>query len=252
MARPRPGPFLALCLVAWLIAGPSAADASRRVVIGHSVLGRPIPARVLGRPRAPERVVVFGCIHGNETAGIRVARRLVAAEPPHDARLWVVPSLNPDGVAAGTRGNARGVDLNRNFPFHWRPLPGLEYSGPAPLSEPESRAAARLIRRVRPDVTIWFHQPFDLVDRPRGDPAVARRFAELVGLPMVRLRRYPGSASSWQSDALPGSTAFVVELPAVVGGALVSRAARAVDTVAAEYGRPGVGAAASPGLTSAR
>src|SRR5690348_8071446 len=113
MARRRPGPILAVCLAAWLLAGPcDDAGASRPVVIGHSVRGRPITARVLGSAQAPERVVVFGCVHGNETAGIRVARRLLAAGAPRDARLWVVPSLNPDGVAAGTRGNAHGVDLN--------------------------------------------------------------------------------------------------------------------------------------------
>ena len=61
-----------------------------------------------------------------------------------------MPTINPDGVAAGTRGNAHGVDLNRNFPYDWRPLGGGEYSGPAPLSEPESRAAHRLILESSP------------------------------------------------------------------------------------------------------
>jgi murein peptide amidase A len=181
-------------------------------------------------------------VHGNESAGMRVARRLIAATPLAGAALWVVPTINPDGVAANTRGNAHGVDLNRNFPFGWRHLGGLEYSGTRALSEPESRAAWRLIRRVRPDLTIWFHQPLDLVDRSGGDPAVERRFSQLVGLPLVRLSRYPGSASSWQNHALPASTAFVVELPSAVGGALVQRATAAVRTLASEYASPAVAA----------
>lgn len=214
-------------------------------MIGHSVRGRPITATLKGDPAAPALVLVIGCVHGNEPAGVRVARRLVAAAPIRNAALWVVPSLNPDGVAAGTRGNARGVDINRNFPFDWEPLDGLEYSGGHPLSEPESRTARRLILRVQPDITIWFHQPFDLVDRSGGDPMIERRFSRLIGLPLVRLRRYPGSASSWQNHALPRSTAFVVELPSRVSGALIARAARAVRSLAKEYGSPHLGEAAA-------
>jgi murein peptide amidase A len=223
------------------------APAAERTVIGRSVRGRPITATLKGDPGARARVLVVGCVHGDEIAGMRVTRRLLAGGPARNAAIWVVPSLNPDGVAAGTRGNVRGVDLNRNFPFDWQPLDGLEYSGDHPLSEPESRTARRLILRVRPDITIWFHQPFDLVDRSGGDPMVERRFSQLIGLPLVRLKRYPGSASSWQNHALPRSTAFVVELPLTVSGDLVGRATRAVRALASEYGSPHVGDATAVG-----
>jgi murein peptide amidase A len=196
---------------------------------------------VSGDSTAPLRVLVVGTVHGDEPAGVRVARRLIAAPSQRRVALWVVPTLNPDGLAAGTRGNARGVDLNRNFPFAWRPLDGLEYSGAGPLSEPESRAAAGLTRRLRPDLTIWFHQPFGLVDRSGGTPSIERRFAQLIGLPYRGIHRPPGSASSWQNRLLPQSTAFVVELPATVGSPLVGRAARAVRALAAELASPGVG-----------
>jgi protein MpaA len=232
-----------ICVIAFGTFGTlvELASAGERTAIGHSVRGRPITATLKGDPAAPERVLVIGCVHGNEPAGIRVARRLIAGAPARNAAIWVVPSLNPDGVAANTRGNARGVDLNRNFPFDWRPLGGLEYSGARPLSEPESRTARRLILRLQPDITIWFHQPFELVDRSGGDPLIERRFSQLVGLPLVRLKRYPGSASSWQNHALPKSTAFVVELPFTVSGDLVGRAATAVRALANEYGSPRVG-----------
>lgn len=220
------------------------ASAGGRTVIGHSLRGRPIAATLEGEPGARARVLVIGCVHGDEPAGMRVARRLLAGTPVRNAAIWVVPSLNPDGVAAGTRGNARGVDLNRNFPFDWRPLDGLEYSGRHPLSEPESRTVHRLILRLQPDITIWFHQPFDLVDRSGGDPLIERRFSQLLGLPLVALPRYPGSVSSWQNHALPKGTAFVVELPSKVSGALVGRAARAVRSLAYEQGSPHVGDAA--------
>ncbi|HEU4599347.1 MAG TPA: DUF2817 domain-containing protein, partial [Solirubrobacterales bacterium] len=233
MIRPRRRAIvLAALAVASLpsAAGALPAAAAERSVIGHSVRGRPIVALASGPADAPLKVLVFGDIHGDETAGMRVVRRLLAATAPARTRLLVVPTINPDGVAAGTRGNAHGVDLNRNFPYRWQPLGGGEYSGPRPLSEPESRAAERLILGFRPDLTIWFHQPFGLVDRPVGNPFDARRYAELSGLPLVRLRRYPGSATRWQGHRLPGSTAFVVELPALVSGGLVRRATSAVRT----------------------
>ncbi|HEX8752031.1 MAG TPA: M14 family zinc carboxypeptidase [Solirubrobacterales bacterium] len=232
---------LAVAAAALVLASPAAAN--QRTVIGHSVEGRAIFAVREGRPGRNVRVLVVGCIHGDETAGMRVARGLLARRAPRGAELWVVPTLNPDGVAAGTRGNAHGVDLNRNFPFAWLPLGGGEYSGPRPLSEPESRAAVRLIRRIRPQVTIWFHQPFGVVDSSGGDVFVERRFSQLIGLPLVRLRRYPGSAARWQNHALPGSTAFVAELPALVRAGLVRRAVGAVLGLAGELASPGVGGA---------
>ena len=190
--------------------------AKRAFTIGYSVRHRPIEAVEIGDPRQPRRILVVGCIHGNEPAGIAIARRLISLAHPPNTTLWVIPDLNPDGVAAHTRQNADGVDLNRNFPWHWRPLDspgGLQYSGPTPLSEPESQAAVRFILSVRPQITIWFHQPQSLVDLSGGDPRVERRFAHLVGLPVRELIRYQGSAASWSNARLLGSTAFVVELP---------------------------------------
>lgn len=238
----RAASALAVAALACCLLGAAArpAPATERATIGHSVQGRPIVAVLSGSAEAPLRVLVVGCVHGDEAAGLRVARRLLAAPPLRRAALWVVPTLNPDGLAAGTRGNARGVDLNRNFPFGWRPLGGLEYSGPRALSEPESRAAARLTRRLRPDLTIWFHQPFGLVDRSGGNPAVERRFAQLAGLPLGSIPRPPGSATSWQNRVLPQGSAFVVELPAVAAGSLVRRSAGAIRALARELASPDV------------
>jgi protein MpaA len=187
-----------------------------RPIRGRSVEGRPIRAiPVAHRPGRPT-VLVVGCIHGNEPAGIAVARDLVGDRSRQGPTLWVVPDLNPDGVAAGTRQNARRVDLNRNFPYRWRRIgrPGyIFYSGPHALSEPESRFARSLIDRVRPEVTVWFHQQANLVDESGGSVAIERRYARLTGMRLERLTRYPGSAAGWQNHRMAGSTAFVVELP---------------------------------------
>ncbi|HEX6780796.1 MAG TPA: DUF2817 domain-containing protein [Solirubrobacterales bacterium] len=234
----------ALALLACLC--PALARADERRAIGHSVEGRPILLFSDSAPSPALKVLVVGDIHGDEPAGMRVTRRLIAGVPPARTELLVVPTVNPDGVAAGTRGNAHGVDLNRNFPFRWRPLGGGAYSGPVPLSEPETRAAYGLILREKPDVTIWFHQPFGLIDKPEGNPFAAHRFAQLIGLPLVRLRGpYPGSASRTQNHESPRSTAFVAELPAAVSSSLVRRGTAAVRTLAAELASPALNSASN-------
>ena len=184
------------------------------VMLGRSEQGRPIVAWETGDPNAKRRVLVVGCIHGDEPAGIAIANAVAHARVPAGIDVWVVPDLNPDGVAAGTRKNARGVDLNRNFPYRWQPLGGSFSSGPRALSERESRIAYNLIRRVRPTTSIWFHQHLNVVDESGGDVRVERRFARLVGMRTERLTRYPGSVTGWENHAFPGTTSFVVELPA--------------------------------------
>src|SRR5437764_5950976 len=106
-------------------------------LLGRSADGRPIQVVHVGDPHGIP-VLVVGAIHGNETAGIAIARALERTHPL-GVDLWIVPDLNPDGVAAGTRGNAHGVDLNRNFPWRWRRMDGVYESGPRPLSEREAR-----------------------------------------------------------------------------------------------------------------
>jgi protein MpaA len=199
---------------------------------GHSVLGTPITARRLGDAGDGPSVLVIGAIHGNERAGIAIVRRLAHDSASGRVRLWVLPDLNPDGSRANTRGNAHGVDLNRNFSWRWRPrtAPGTTfYAGPGPLSEPESRFARLLITRLRPDITIWFHQSETAVDDSSGSTTIEARFARRVALPLRRLIRYPGSATTWQAHRFPKATAFVVELPPGTLGARATRAyARAV------------------------
>jgi murein peptide amidase A len=171
-------------------------------------------------------------VHGDEQAGEAMTRRLRTARPPKGTALLIVDAFNPDGCAAGTRQNAHGVDLNRNSPWHWRRLDrpgGTYYSGPRPLSEPESRAIVRFVRRFRPSISIWYHQHARLVDASGGDPRIERRYARLVGLPFRRFGRPPGSITSWQNATFRADTAFVVELPA---GRLSRRAVtRHVDAV---------------------
>ena len=160
--------------------------------LGRSYEGRPI--HVVHVPGDGPRVLVVGCIHGDECEGIEVTRLLERSRP--DADLWLVHQLNPDGYARRRRTNAHGVDLNRDF---------------RDATPRETRIARKLILRLRPDLTIWFHQPQSVVRAWGASRAAARRYARLAGVSYRSLRWPPGSASRWQNDL--GQTSFVVELP---------------------------------------
>ena len=201
----------ALIAAAVGLAGPPV-----EVPAGRSVEGRPLVAVHRGDVDAPRRVLVVGSVHGDEPGGRRVAAALLRARLPRGVQLWVVRDLNPDGSRRGTRGNARGVDLNRNFPHRWRGAArGRFFPGRRAGSEPETRWAMRLVRAVRPQVTVWLHQPYGFVVPTAGaDRRLVRRYARVAGLPVRRLPRYRGTSAGWENALLPGGGAFVVELAA--------------------------------------
>jgi predicted deacylase len=152
--------------------------------IARSVEGRAIDAMTIdpiGVGAIPRRVLVIGAIHGNEPEGLPAVQPLIAAlgtaraSGALSARVRVIRDLNPDGTAAGSRTNARGVDLNRNFPAsNFSPASDRHA---APLSEPESRTLARELDIFRPDLVIVFHSirsgPFVNFDGPAAHLAQA-------------------------------------------------------------------------------
>ena len=145
----------------------------------------------------------------------------------HGIDLWVVPAYNPDGLARGTRRNAHGVDLNRNYPYHWAPLTGSYYSGPEPASEPETRAMMRFLAKVRPDWILSFHQPLHGVDVAVERPAFARRVARLLGLPTTTLDCggvCHGTMTGWYNNRFRGF-ALTVEYGARPSRSLMARVA---------------------------
>jgi protein MpaA len=176
---------LRLLIAAALLAAPAQQ-------LGRSYEGRPI--QVLHVRGDGARVLVIGCIHGDECEGMEVTRLLARSHPAAD--LWLVPQLNPDGYDARTRGNAHGTDLNRDF---------------LSANQRETRIARKLILRLRPEVTIWFHQPQSVVRAWGRSRATARRYARLAGVRYRSLVWPPGSASRWQNGL--GQASFVVELP---------------------------------------
>jgi protein MpaA len=188
-----------MVLRALIVAALLAAPAEQ---LGRSYEGRPID--VVHVAGTGKQILVVGCIHGNECEGIEVTRLL--AQSHSTADLWLVHQLNPDGYARRSRTNAHGVDLNRDF---------------LAATQRETRIARKLALRLKPDVTIWFHQPQAVVRAWGPSQATARRYARLAGVRYRALAWPPGSASRWQNGI--GQISFVVELPA---GELAAGAAR--------------------------
>lgn len=215
-------------------AKPSPVRAAEPVAIGTSRLGRPIVGwhrRAVGTPT--RRVLVVGVIHGDEPAGRAVVDRLSNMELPDGVDLWAIPSVNPDGEAAKTRGNAHGVDLNRNFPAGWL-APGTDAftsggydSGPTPASEPETMSTMAFLRQIRPDVTIWYHQPWDsVVCSEPAAAAVCNRYATSVGQDVIAAPR-PGSVLQWQAAEGLGAALVVEFAEGEPSTAAIERHARA-------------------------
>ena len=210
------------------------AAALATLVIGHSADGRKIRATRVGAEDAPVKVLVVGDVHGNEPAGEAIVAAL-RGRRVDGVQFWLIRTANPDGRAANTRQNARGVDLNRNFPYRWaRGAKGTYYPGPKAGSEPETKALMRLVRRVRPQLGIYYHQHMGITVRARGvDAGVQRDYARRTGLPLRSLPNYHGTAIGWQNHLISGGTAFVVELKA--GRAPVTRHVDAVLAAARSY-----------------
>jgi len=163
------------------IAGNSAWNFGSRTLchtvssIGSSVKGRAISAYRFGS--GPQTILFVGATHGNERGTYDLLSGWVdeleskARSIPGDKTVIVIPALNRDGIAAGSRRNANNVDLNRNFPTtNWKAdvtMPGGEMvqggGGSAPLSEPESRAIAGYTVGLSPRLVLTYHSIGSLV-----------------------------------------------------------------------------------------
>ncbi|MCC6930994.1 MAG: murein tripeptide amidase MpaA [Gemmatimonadaceae bacterium] len=178
---------------------------------GRSVLGLPLE---VWRPRGRCELLVFASIHGEEPETTYALSRALRQLPGQAEQSAVVLAANPDGLIRGTRGNARGVDLNRNFPTaSWQaasvtcrstiedPSDVVLGTGSEPGSEPEVRALLSLIGELRPSVVVALHAPLACIDDANDSP-LGRRLAARTGMPLVRDVGYPtpGSFGSWGAE----------------------------------------------------
>ena len=205
-----------LCAAAQLIPG-----------VGRSVQGRTLYQRDVIAPDAKIRVLVVGAIHGDELSSASVALHWIqlATQTPSNAHWRFIPALNPDGLMArpARRVNARGVDLNRNFPtpnwkrdakVYWEGRTRKDprrWPGPSPLSEPESRHLHDEMERFQPDLIVSIHAPYGVLDfdGPTVPPArLGRLYLDQVGI-------FPGSLGNF-GGVHKGMPVVTIELPSAI------------------------------------
>jgi hypothetical protein len=206
-------------------------DARLKPAAVKSVKGRHIMQREFKPEHKPAaRVLIIGGIHGDELTSSSIVFRWLELLQKTDGEAaqyhWqVVPVLNPDGLLAKPpmRVNARGVDLNRNFPtINWlREAPRYweaktnrdprRYPGAAPLSEPESRWLHDEITRFKPDVIVAVHAPFGVLDFD-GPPSGVEAPSRFGHLRLHRIGVYPGSLGNF-GGLKEGIPVVTLELP---------------------------------------
>ncbi len=180
-----------------------------------SIEGRPLRHWVFGSGLPV--TLVFAGIHGSERSSVELASRFLEVlyrDPDSVGRgtIVVAPLVNPDGYERGERWNARGVDLNRNFPaWNWE---GSSRGGPKPASEPETRFVLRLLERFRPTRIVSVHAPLACVNWDGPARRLARALSQESGLPRREDIGYPtpGSFGSYAGRQL-GIPTVTLELP---------------------------------------
>src|SRR5262245_10883779 len=207
-----------LALVLRLPATRAVANPARvaDLTLGTSSQGRPITALKIGN--GPRKFVLVGDTHGGPEANTFQLASMLAdyfrahpEEVPPSVRLYIVATLNPDGLAGDTRFNGHGIDLNRNmntstdtcpendWNVHVHGAYGVESDtgGPYAESEPESR----LIRDFLLDASgvIFYHSlggdVFPAFCEHAPSIALAQAYAAATG---YRYDRY------WQNYRITG------------------------------------------------
>lgn len=181
-------------------------------IYGNSLDG--VPLTVYLPETGSAGIVVLASIHGDEAETTVAVSEALRCIPRGDLQAAVILCGNPDGMLRGTRGNGRGVDLNRNFPTtNWSPDP-VHYKsrandardialspGAEPASEPETRALLALLERLQPRAVVSLHSALACVDDSGASP-LGQRLAERSALPFLTEIGYPtpGSMGTWAGE----------------------------------------------------
>lgn len=176
---------------------------------GNSALGQPLE---IWMPEKEPHILIIAGQHGEEPETTVVLSRALRALSHPSTHCAVILASNPDGIQHGTRGNANGVDLNRNFPssnwsekhtsYRWN----LDSSderiklspGDQPASEPETRHILALVEKLQPELIIALHAPLACIDDPHLSEQ-GKLLSEHSNLKLVSDIGYPtpGSFGTW-------------------------------------------------------
>lgn len=212
--------------VRWLPQVSAAACRAARLQpgAGRSVLGKPIVLRDVAVLQPRRRVLVIGAIHGDEMSSAAMVLHWIALAGSDPAGMhWrFIPALNPDSLfrAQPQRTNARGVDLNRNFPtpgweresrIYWEQRTHRDprrFPGHAPLSEPESRYLHAEMEAFAPHLIVSVHAPYGVLD---FDGPLVQPPRKLGSLHLDQVGIYPGSLGNY-SGVHRGMPVVTIEL----------------------------------------
>lgn len=143
----------------------------KEVILGKSVKGVNIKGYLFGDKNCFNKTLIIGGIHGTEPQSKEICDLYIGdvKDKPflEDAFLLLIPALNPDGLLLKTRGNANGVDLNRNFPSNtWSNVPLAKntayHPGISPTSEPESKLVVNLLNKFNFKKIIAIHTNYTI------------------------------------------------------------------------------------------
>ncbi len=148
--------------------------------IGRSVQNRILLAMKItdnaGVDEHEPRILWDATTHGNENIGTEVCLYLVrhlllnyGVDPlitnlVNTREIWIIPIVNPDGMVARSRGNANGVDLNRDYGYLW----DTGWGSPAPFSQPEILAIRNFTQRAPFVIYTTYHSGTEAAMWPWG------------------------------------------------------------------------------------
>jgi len=207
---------------------------------GKSVQGRALVFADLGDVRAKNTTLIFSTIHGDEVTplyvGLQIAHWIKEHQGQlHDTRVILAPLVNPDGFfhIPRTRMNARGVDVNRNFPTRdWKTMAHKawkkkhhsdprRFPGNVAASEPETQFQQELIRRFRPQKIMGIHSPLNFLDYDGPSALSLAKFPSEYVQQCLKLRTrlkaittgyFPGSLGNYAGQER-GIPTLTLELP---------------------------------------